>query len=205
MHKRSQLTYFRELCEGGPINQSLCKIIRLFLANMKMTILSQMTKTSAKFSIFFLYPIRWWWHWFPCFPENHFSFTHVNQSDVQKIMESLNTRKAHGVDGMPGKLLKLSAPLLAGELSRLMMTPLIRVRFHDIFKLAVVSSQFKKIENLNKSYYRPVSIRIVMSKVYERVMANHLLVYFENIFLPMLSAFRKIRLPVYAVEYGATF
>ena len=51
--------------------------------------------------------------------EDDFSFTHVNQSDVQKIMESLNTRKAHGFDGMPAKLLKLSAPILAGELSRL--------------------------------------------------------------------------------------
>ena len=34
-------------------------------------------------------------------------------------MESLNTRKAHGFDGMPAKLLKLSAIILAGELSRL--------------------------------------------------------------------------------------
>ena len=45
--------------------------------------------------------------------ENDFSFTHVNQSDVQKIMETLNTRKAHGFDRMPAKLLKHSAPILA--------------------------------------------------------------------------------------------
>ena len=75
-----------------------------------------------------------------------FSFTHVNQSDVQKIMESLNTRKAHGFDGMPAKLLKLSAPILAGELSRLINESIDTdtCSFPDIFKLAVVSSQFKK-------------------------------------------------------------
>ena len=123
--------------------------------------------------------------------ENDFSFTHVNQSDVQKIMESLNTRKAHGFDGMPAKLLKLSAPILAGELSRLINDSIDACSFPDMFKLAVVSSQFKKIDNLIKSNYRPVSILIVMSKVYERVMANQLLAYFENIFSPLLSAFRK--------------
>ena len=97
--------------------------------------------------------------------ENGFSFTHVNQSDVQKIMESLNTRKAHGFDGMPGKLLKLPAPILADELSRLINYSIDAYSFPDMFKLAVVSSQFKKIDNLIKSNYRPVSILIVMSKV----------------------------------------
>ena len=51
--------------------------------------------------------------------ENDFSFTHVYQSDVQKIMECLNTRKTHGFDGMPAKILQLSTPVLAGELWRL--------------------------------------------------------------------------------------
>ena len=47
---------------------------------------------------------------------------------------------------------------------------------------------------------------IVLSKVYERGKANQLLAYFENIFSQFLSAFReKLRLPVYAVEYGTTF
>ena len=32
---------------------------------------------------------------------------------------------------------------------------------------------------------------IVLSNVYEIVMANQLLEYFENIFTPLLSAFRK--------------
>ena len=52
---------------------------------------------------------------------------------------------------------------------------------------SVVSSQFKKIDNLIKSNYR----LIVLSKVYERGMANQLLAYFENIFSQFLSAFRK--------------
>ena len=38
-----------------------------------------------------------------------------------------------------------------------------------MFKLAVFTSQFKNIYNLIKSKYMPVSILIVMSIVYERV------------------------------------
>ena len=107
---------------------------------------------------------------------------------------------------MQAKLLKLSAPILAGELSRLINDSIDACSFPDMFMLTVVSSQFKKIDNLIKSNYRSVSILIVMSKVYERVMENQLLAYFENIFSPLLSAFRKkLRLPVYAAEYGATF
>ena len=124
--------------------------------------------------------------------ENDFSFTHVNQSDVQKIIEFLNTRKAHGFEGMPAKLLKLSAPILAGDYNSCLINDSIDAcSFPDMFKLTVVSSQFKKIDNLIKSNYRPMSILIVMSKVYERVMANQLLAYFENILSPLLSAFRK--------------
>ena len=63
--------------------------------------------------------------------------------------------------------------------------------FHDMFKLDVVSSKFKKIDNLIKNFYRPVSILIVWSKVYERVMANQLLDYSKNTFYPLLSAFRN--------------
>ena len=92
---------------------------------------------------------------------------------------------------MSAKLLKLSVPILAGEISHLINDSIDMCSFPDMFKLAVVSSQFKKIYNLIKSSYRPVSILIVMSKVYERVMANQLLAYFENIFSPLLSAFQK--------------
>ena len=77
--------------------------------------------------------------------ENEFSFAHVNRSDVQKIMESLNSRKTHGFDGMPAELLKLFAPVLAGEHSRLINDPIDTCLFSAMFKLAVVSSQFKKL------------------------------------------------------------
>ena len=83
---------------------------------------------------------------------------------------------------MPSKLLKLSAPILAGELLRLINDSIDACSIPDMFKLAVVSSQFKKIDNMIKGNHRPVCILIVMSKVYERVMVNQLLAYFENIF-----------------------
>ena len=49
-------------------------------------------------------------------------------------MESLNTRKAHGVDGLPAKLLKLSTPILADELSLLINDPIDTCSFPNMFK-----------------------------------------------------------------------
>ena len=85
MHKRSQLTYFRELCEGWPRNQSLWKIIRPFLANKSGpnrnkiilneddNIITDDKDICESFNIFF-YPIHCWWHWFPSFPWKSFQF-----------------------------------------------------------------------------------------------------------------------------------
>ena len=102
------------------------------------------------------------------YTENVFSCTHVNQSDVRKIIESLNTRKAHGFDGMPAKLLNSLRLFWQVNYHVSQMTPLII-----------------------KNNYGPVSIPIVLSKVYDRVMANQLLTYFDIIFWPLLSAFWK--------------
>ena len=121
-------------------------------------------------------------------------------------MESPNTRKDHGFDEIPAKLLKHSAPI---HYSHLIYDSIDMCSFPDMLKLGMASTQFKKIDNLikkKKNNYRPVSKLIVLSKACERVMANQLLAYFEIILSPLLSSFRKkLRLPVYAVEYGTTF
>jgi hypothetical protein len=44
---------------------------------------------------------------------------------------------------------------------------------------------------LDKSNYRPVSILPFISKIFERAIYDQLIVYFNNIFHPSLSAFRS--------------
>ena len=63
--------------------------------------------------------------------------------------------------------------------------------FPSDLKFAEVSSVFKKKDNLNKVNYRPVSILIALSKIYEKAMSLQLTDYFNHIFAALLSAFRK--------------
>ena len=63
--------------------------------------------------------------------------------------------------------------------------------FRDMFKLAEVSSLYKKNDNLHKGNYRLVRVLPPVSKIYERVMAVHLCDFFNHISSALLSAFRK--------------
>ena len=62
--------------------------------------------------------------------------------------------------------------------------------FPEKLKEAQVVPCFKKNDMLDKSNYRPVSILPFISKFYERAIYEQLVSYFDNIFHPMLYAFR---------------
>ena len=62
--------------------------------------------------------------------------------------------------------------------------------FPDCLKQANVSPIFKKDDPLDKENYRPVSVLLLLSKVYKKLFYNRLSDYAENI---ILSGFRKAR------------
>ena len=64
-------------------------------------------------------------------------------------------------------------------------------KFIDVLKYARVSPSFKKKDPLDVQNYRPVSILPTVSKIFERTLEEQLSSYFENLFNPYLSAFRK--------------
>ena len=63
--------------------------------------------------------------------------------------------------------------------------------FPDQLRCARVSPIFKKKDPLDVQNYRPVSILPIVSKILERSLEEQLSEYFEKIFNPYLSAFRK--------------
>ena len=63
--------------------------------------------------------------------------------------------------------------------------------FPNVLKKAEICPIYKKGNNLDVSNHRPVSILPGISKVFERVMVNQLSKYFNDIFSPVLSGFRK--------------
>ena len=64
-------------------------------------------------------------------------------------------------------------------------------KFPNALKYAELCPIFKKGSNLDVSNYRPVSILPSVSKIFEREIVNQLYMYFNPIFNPRLSGFRK--------------
>ena len=100
-------------------------------------------------------------------------------------------KKATGFDNIPGKLLRIAHKELSVPVTSLLNSCIKNETFPDVMKYTDVSPMFKKVDNLCKSNYRPVSILTSLSKIYESCMNDQLAEYFACIFNHMLSAFRK--------------
>ena len=122
---------------------------------------------------------------------NTFSFQPTSTETVAKKLRQLNGKKATGFDLIPPKLLKAAADELAPSLASQINIGISGAYFPTDMKAAQVTPVFKKKSPLDKANYRPVSILPTLSKVFEGVLADQLTVFFENIFSPLLSAFRK--------------
>ena len=88
-------------------------------------------------------------------------------------------------------MLRLSSPAITSPVTSLINRSLEMGKFPDQLKEAQVAPVHKKNSELDTSNFRPVSVLKIFSKLFERAMHSQLTTYFENIFHPFLSAFRK--------------
>ena len=89
-----------------------------------------------------------------------FQFQCINHSDVVKIINDFDGKKAQGYDRMPTKLMQKSAAYIASDIAKMINDSMTKCVFPDNLKFAEVSSLFKTKDTLNKVNYRPVSILV---------------------------------------------
>ena len=118
------------------------------------------------------------------------SFCTVNTDIVQKQIRKLGVKKATGGDGISARIVKLAEPAILKPLTLLLNKSIESSVFPDNMKFAQVVPLHKKNSTLVKSNYRPVSILPIFSKIFEQVMFNQLIDFFDLHFNPYLSAFR---------------
>ena len=121
-------------------------------------------------------------------PTTEFDFKCISEDTVFKYIKQLEGNKAVGHDGLSSKFIKLSGKLLAMPLCELFNRCVMSSQFPVDMKLAEISPVFKKIESLFKENYRSVN---VISKIFERVLADQLMIHFDNLLSVHLSANRK--------------
>ena len=123
--------------------------------------------------------------------EHPFIIKPVSSSYVKEILDKLNPRKAVGADGISPRLLRLSAPVMAREITGLINFLIANRPWPDEWKWGNLTLVFKKDEDTRKENYRPVSVLTALSKVYEKVMYDQLYNTFCRHLSQNLSGFLK--------------
>ena len=107
-------------------------------------------------------------------------------------LNSLVVSKATGPDGLPARILKLAAPMIAGSLFILFNACLTESVFPDDWKLANVHPVFKSGDSRLLTNYRPISVLSILAKVFESLVHKQVYSYFSsnNLLSPAQSGFR---------------
>ena len=120
-----------------------------------------------------------------------FQFRHVTDAELSIILKSLDPNKAMGHDHIPARALRDCASVLATPLTALINTIINSPCVPADWKLAEISPIFKRDDEFDKSNYSPVSILVLLDKVFERCLDRQLTQHFSSILSKFLSAYRK--------------
>ena len=121
--------------------------------------------------------------------KNAFSFNLVSTETIKIIINDLDIKKASSGE-IPTYLFKKCDFILV-TVTVCVNEALKTGSFPDSLKCANVRTIYKKDDPFDKKIYRPVSILLLLSKVYERVIYEQTSYYFEPFFNEILCGFRK--------------
>ncbi len=101
-------------------------------------------------------------------PNTSFDIPSVSQEFVEKQLSGLDESKAVGLDGIPTKLLRLSASVISQPLTYIMNQSIKTGIVPDEWKTAKVVPLHKKDSTQQKENFRPISVLPALSKILER-------------------------------------
>ena len=118
-----------------------------------------------------------------------FTFDKVDTDMVKFFLNKLKPNRATGCDMLPSKLLKMASDILSDSICYLVNLSFTLCRFPNELKSAEITPLFKKGNNLDVSSYRPVSVLPSLSKVFENIMVNWIMVLNVLILLTVSGMF----------------
>ena len=119
-----------------------------------------------------------------------YSFPEAKKEEINILIKRLNPKKATGPDGIPLKIIKLSA-VIDKHLTNIINTDLESSCFSENAKISPVKPIYKKESRSDKNNYRPVSILNSFSKIYERFINDKLLNHVNGILSDFVFAYRS--------------
>lgn len=103
---------------------------------------------------------------------------HTNIEEVEQIIQSIDSKKATGLDGIPIRLIKECPKVVYKKLVELFNRSVDSGIFPDDLKLAKVTPIYNEAngrEDLNN--YRPISVVPAVAKIFEKIVFNQLYAY----------------------------
>ena len=122
---------------------------------------------------------------------DRFRFQSVRESDILKMLKSVDSKKSIGIDGLPPQIVKYSADILAKPLTDIINQSINENIFPTKAKVAAVLPLFKKDDRSQKKNYRPISVLSTLSKIIGKVLQNQIVSFSGNFLSPYISAYRK--------------
>jgi len=114
-----------------------------------------------------------------CTNISSFIFQEVSVNEVEHVLKSIDPKKAVGNDNIPPLILKYSASVIAGPLTKLINLSIIDKTFPCLAKCAVILPVHKKDDRSDKKNYRPISILSALLKVFERIINTQMTGYID--------------------------
>lgn len=104
----------------------------------------------------------------------------IQPEDVYEILINLDVSKATGPDGISNRLLREAAVSISQPLSHLFNYSLSKGQFPESWKLAHVIPVYKKDDPKLCNNYRPISLLCCISKVFEKILFNHIYTFLKD-------------------------
>ena len=102
----------------------------------------------------------------------------ITSKDVHAVLSGLDTKKAHGSDGVPPVVLKNCASELTPCLGKLFRLCLSSNTFPSSWKFALIQPVPKKGDRSLPSNYRPIALTSTISKIPQSVINKIFLIIF---------------------------
>ena len=119
------------------------------------------------------------------FTKKHFEFTAVGKPFVLKQLKCLKLKNANGIDGLPARLFKDSAVVIADRVTHLVNLSIKSGTVPSEWKQAKVVPLFKSGNKDDLDNYRPISILPILPKILEKAVFHQPHSYrSKNSFLP---------------------
>ena len=103
--------------------------------------------------------------------------SHTNEDEVSKVLRKLKNKKSAGHDGISNEILKCCSPIVEPFLVDIFNKSIDQGVFPSSLKLTKVIPLYKKGDYSNPENYRPISLLSSLSKVYEHLLFERMVVF----------------------------